>query len=189
MFKTGQESLHGSSFSARQRRDNTRGGIRAIVPPHFARSRANSARKIFSRLAGRGKQMGREIKEDDSWRYRGVEITPSADDDLDEQNGGFEIPAKRVLGVFSRENNLSKRNSFLLAFSPPSPPSRNSFRMQSAPRDDHREISNKNPPPDSTNLSNLRGGEDRKDNYLFESSRNSDGKGRKREIRKGRSLP
>lgn len=95
MFKTGQESLHGvSSFSARQRRDNTRGGIRAIVPPHFARSRANSARKIFSRLAGRGKQMGREIKEDDSWRYRGVEITPSADDDLDEAKRGLRDPGK-----------------------------------------------------------------------------------------------
>lgn len=84
---------------------------------------------------------------------------------------------QRELGVFSRENNLVQTQLLSRFFSPsPFPPSRNSFRMQSA-----RMTTERSPIKilhQTRRIYRICGGEDRKDSYLFESSRNS---GQKRE--------
>lgn len=85
---------------------------------------------------------------------------------------------QRELGVFSRENNLVQTQLLSPRFFSPSPfpPSRNSFRMQSA-----RMTTERSPIKilhQTRRIYRICGGEDRKDSYLFESSRNS---GQKRE--------
>lgn len=120
---------------------------------------------------------------------RPMEITPSADDDLDEQNGGFEIPAKRARSVLQGEQPRPNATPFSSLFLPLSFPSEQKLVPYAKRTDDHREISNKNPPPDSTNLSNLRRGGSKGQLSLRIRREIPARKGRKREIRKGRSLP
>lgn len=140
-YLNGAEALHGGeSLFKRDKRDNAAGCDCAA----FCQGAAQIAGVKYSPglRAGRGtKQMGREIKEDDSRRYRGGNNTSS-------MMTSSETKASRSrqrVGVFSREDSvLSKRLLLSPCFSLLLPPSQ--LVPYAKHTDDRRDLEQKSRP-------------------------------------------